>query len=288
MYDLLIVGGGPAGISAALTAHSRGRTTLLISNSRRGNPLYRAQVISNYPGMDGVSGARMLDDMHHQLQSQGIASVEAKVVQILSTGGHFVCAAGSEIYEGRSLLLAVGNMPKATVGGEDDFLGRGVSYCATCDGMLYRGRTVAVLGFGPDAPEEANFLAGIGCCVLYFGKGERPAELHGGIEHHQAAQYIIRGTAQRITGLEADGYLYPVDGVFILRASVAADSLLLGLEMRDGHIAVSSDLSTSVPGVYAAGDCVGKPYQIAKAVGEGNVAALSIDRWLEQMLKGEH
>ena len=283
MYDLLIIGSGPAGVSAALTAHSRGRSVLVLSNAYESNPLCRAPLVTNYPGMDAVSGEQMLEVMHGQLHAQQIPLVEAKVVQVLSMGNRFACAAGSEVYEGRSLLLAVGNTPKATIKGEADYLGRGVSYCATCDGMLYRQRPVAVLCFAPDAVEETNFLANIGCRVQAFGKGQRPVGLQGTIEYVSAKQYIIHGDGQIVTGLEADGYFYPVNGVFLLRASMAADSLLQGLEMTGGHIWTDSTMATSIPGVFAAGDCVGKPYQVAKAVGDGNIAALSADRWLEQL-----
>ncbi len=282
MVDILIVGGGPAGISAALTAHSRGRSVQVLSNPYETNPLARAVRVTNYPGMDTVSGQAMLEAMTGQLRSQDIPLAVCKVVQVLNMGERFVCAAGSEVYEGRSLILAVGHMPKASIEGESDYLGRGVSYCATCDGMLYRNRVVAVLGFGGEAPEEAAFLASIGCKVLYFGKKARPSNLPEGMEYRRAVQYRIQGDGSRVTAVEADGYLYPVEGVFLLRDSMVADSLLPGLSMHEGHILTDSSMAASVPGVFAAGDCVGKPYQVAKAVGDGNIAALSADRWLDR------
>ena len=280
MYDILIVGGGPAGVSAALTARSRGHTALLLANPPHTSPLARAALVTNYPGMDAVSGLQMLEAMHRQLRAQEIPVVEGKVVQAMAAGDRFVCAAGSEVYEGRSLILAVGTAPRSTIGGEADYLGRGLSYCATCDGMLYRGRTVAVLGFGAEAPAEAAFLASIGCRVLYFGKSAAAPALPAGMEYHRAVQYSLQGDGSRVTGLLADGFLYPVDGVFLLRDNLAADSLLPGLAMDGGHIRVDRDMAASIPGVFAAGDCVGRPYQVAKAAGEGNIAALSADRWL--------
>ena len=282
MVDILIVGGGPAGLSAALTARNRGRTVQVLSNPYEANPLARAVRVTNYPGLDTISGRELLRAMTEQLYSQEIPLTACKVVQVLNAGDRFVCAAGSEVYEGRSLILAVGHVPRASIEGESQYLGRGVSYCATCDGMLYRGRTAAVLGFGGEAPAEAAFLAGIGCRVVYFGKKARPDALPSGIEFHQAVQYRIQGDGARVTGVEADGYLYPADGVFLLRDSMVADSLLPGLDMREGHILADSAMATSVPGVFAAGDCAGKPYQVAKAVGDGNIAALSADRWLDR------
>ena len=143
--------------------------------------------------------------------------------------------------------------------GEGEFLGRGVSYCATCDGMLYRGKTVAVVGGGEEARRDADFLEGIGCKVLRFEKNGR---------------YEIRG------GLKADtlvfaGEEHKVDCVFIIKDTVSVTKLVPGLVYENGAIQVDRRMATSVPGVFAAGDCTGKPLQIAKAVGEGNVAALS-------------
>ncbi len=279
MYDILIIGAGPAGVSAALTARSRGRSVLVISNPLEANPLSRAPLVDNYPGMEDVSGRRMLEVMHRQLQSAGIPVAWQRAAQAVALDDHFACAAGSDVYEGRALILAVGQAPRASIPGEQALLGRGVSYCATCDGMLYRGRTAAVLGLGVEAPGDANFLASIGCRVLYFAKGERRADLRPEIDFQPAVQYVIHG-ADRVTGLEADGYLHPADAVFILRNGLAADCLLPGLRTESGHIAAAADGATSIPGVFAAGDCAGKPHQAAKAAGEGNVAALSADRYL--------
>jgi len=281
MFDLLIIGGGPAGISAALTAVNRRRSVLVLSNDYRANPLAKAPHVANYPGLPDVTGMQLMEAMHAQLARSGAVLADAKAVQVIDMGDRFSVATPSDVYEGRSLLLAMGQAPAAALDGEREYLGRGVSYCATCDGMLYRKKTVVVLGSGPDAPEEANFLASIGCAVTYFGRGERPAALKEEIPYRKALKYAVRGDGARMTHLEADGTAYPAEGAFILRAGVAADSLVPGLAMENGHIRVDEAMRTSLPGVYAAGDCAGKPYQIAKAAGQGNIAALEADRWLE-------
>ena len=149
--------------------------------------------------------------------------------------------------------------------GEQEFLGRGVSYCATCDGMLYRGKHAAVIGLAADAPAEADFLREIGCDVQYYdGKKHR---------------FEIRG-AERADTLVVDGAAQPADVIFVLRAGFAADTLLPGIATEKGHIVVDESYAASIPGVFAAGDCTGAPYQIPAAVGEGNRAALSVVRWL--------
>jgi len=281
MYDMIIIGGGPAGISAALTAANRHRSVLLLTNDYHANPLAKAHLVTNYPGLPDVTGAELMETMDNHVRKAEVTVETKKVVQVMDMGDRFSCATSSEFYEGRSLILAMGQAPAAALPGEKEYLGRGISYCATCDGMLYRKKRIAVLGTGPDAPEETNFLASIGCEVTYFGRGARPAELRDEIPFHKAQRCAVKGDGTRITAFEADGTEYPADGVFLLRAGVAADSLVPGLITNDGHISVDEAMRTSVPGVFAAGDCTGKPYQIAKAAGQGNIAALEADRWLE-------
>ena len=140
-----------------------------------------------------------------------------------------------------------------------------MSYCATCDGMLYRGKRAAVIGLAADAPEEAGFLREIGCDVHYYDGKKHRFEIRGG---ERADTLVVDGTAE------------PADVIFILRAGFAADTLLPGLATDNGHIVVDDDCAASIPGVFAAGDCTGAPYQIPAAVGEGNRAALSVVRWL--------
>lgn len=281
MYDVLVIGSGPAGVSAALTARSRGRSVLVVGNDYHENPLAKAPVVDNYPGLPAVTGLALLEAMDNQLRQAEIPIEQKKIMQVMPMGDYFACAAGGDAYEAKSLILTVGQTPSSQLPGEFAYLGSGLSYCATCDGMLYRGKDVAVLGFEPSAAEEANFLAGIGCRVTFFGKRERPVDLRPEIPFQKARSFQVGGDGVRITHLTADGVDYSVQGVFILRAHVVADRLLAGIQMDGGHIVTDAAMATSVPGVFAAGDCLGKPYQIAKAIGEGNIAALSADRWLE-------
>lgn len=262
-FDIIILGGGPGGISAALTARARGRSLLVISNPAGTSSLAKAHAIDNYPGLAGMSGAEMLEKMTSELRAFEIPVLTGRVTGVMPLGRDFMVSVGQDVYSARTLILATGAAQPKAYPGEAELLGRGVSYCATCDGMLYRGRRVAVIGLSAEAREEADFLTGIGCEVEFF-------------DRTRAKTYEIAGE-DRVTALIADGALYPVDGVFVLRDSIASTVLLPGLEMDGGHIAVDRGMQTSVPGVFACGDCVGRPYQIAKAVGEGNVAALSAD-----------
>lgn len=180
---------------------------------------------------------------------------------------------GSDFVQGRAVVIASGLSRAKPYPGEAEYLGAGVSYCATCDGMLYRSKKVAVIGLSADAPEEAEFLRSIGCEVEYFDAA-------------RAKKYEIKG-GERVEKLVADGKEFDVSCVFILRAGVAPGSLVPGLELDGPHIKVNADMSTSVPGVFAAGDCVGAPYQVAKAAGEGNIAGISAAKYVENIHEEE-
>ena len=192
----------------------------------------------------------------------------------------FMVTVGSQVYEGKALILAPGVVRQAKYPGEEEYLGRGVSYCATCDGMLYRGKPVTVVGRSSDAPHEANYLKSLGCQVTYVSP-QPPVGLDEGIPYVKAGRLAVRGE-QTVTGLEADGALIPCSGVFILRQAVAPTDLLPTLETEAGYIKVDRRMATNVEGVFAAGDCTGVPLQVSKAVGEGHVAALSACEYLDQ------
>ena len=270
VLDVIVLGGGPAGVSAALTARARGRSVLVISNPAGTSALARAHRIDNYPGLPGVSGEKLLEAMRGGLDEMQIPVVSGRVTSVMPMGGRIMAAVGQDVYTASALILATGAAQPALLPGEAEFLGRGVSYCATCDGMLYREKAVAVLGGAADAEDEAAFLQSLGCRVEFFDK-------------RRAARFEIRG-GDRVTALIADGTEYPVDGVFILRDTMASAVLLPGLGMESGHIAADRSMATNIPGVFACGDCTGRPYQIARAVGEGNIAALSADAYIKEAL----
>lgn len=271
MPDVIVIGAGPAGLSAALTLRSRGKSVLLLESPGAASALAKAEKVDNYPGLPEIGGKALLEAMREQALSLGAEFLREKALAVLPMGDRFYVSAGQETLEARSLILAAGAARGKTLPGEEALLGMGVSYCATCDGMLYRGKNVAVLGFSADAEEEAEFLRSIGCNLRFFSAEEsKKARILG---------------ENRVEGVEIGGEIIPFDGVFVLRDTVAPQALLPGLELQGVHIAVQTDMRTSVSGVFAAGDCVGTPYQIAKAVGEGNIAALSAAKYLDQKAK---
>ena len=259
IYDVLIIGGGPAAASAVLTLKNRGKTAAVVSNKEETSSLYKAERITNYPGLPPMSGAEMAALFRRQMEEAGAVMIAGRALSVLPMEGSFGVAVGSDYYMARALILAAGITREKLYPGEGEFLGRGVSYCATCDGMLYRGKTVAVVGGGEEARHDADFLESIGCKVLRFEKNGR---------------YEIRGGLKADTLVFAGGE-HKVDGVFIIKDTVSVTKLIPGLEYENGAVVVDRQMRTAVPGVFAAGDCTGKPYQLAKAAGEGNIAALS-------------
>lgn len=278
-YDIIVLGSGPAGLSAAVTARGRNKSVLVIGNRWQDSPLARAERVDNYLGMPGMTGMEMLEAFQRHAHEMGGEMVTGKVLSIMEWEG-FTLTVGSQLYQGSALILAPGVVRQAKFPGEETYLGRGVSYCATCDGMLYRNKPVAVVGRSKDAPHEAAYLKSIGCQVVYVAP-KRPDQLEEDIPFLQAAKLAVKGE-QTVTALEADGADIPVNGVFILREAVAPGDLIPGLTLEKGAIQVDRSMATSVPGVFAAGDATGAPLQVSKAVGEGLIAALSACEYLDR------
>lgn len=278
-YDLLILGAGPAGLAAAIGARGRGKTVLVVGNRWQDSPLARAERIDNYLGLPGLSGAELLARFHDHAAGAGVEFLTGKALSVMAWEG-FQMTVGSDVCAGGALILAPGVVRQSKYPGEAEYLGRGVSYCATCDGMLFRNRPVSVVGRSGGAPGEANYLQSIGCQVVYVSP-QPPEGLDPAIPYVKASRLAVRGE-QTVTGLEADGSLIPCAGVFILRSAVAPADLLPGLATEHGVIKVDRQMRTSLPGVFAAGDCTGGPLQVAKAVGEGHVAALSACEYLDK------
>jgi len=163
-FDCIVVGAGPAGLSAALNLRQRGKTVLVVHSGE--TLLAKAEQVDNYLGMPGLSGKQMMERFTQHARDAGAVLRKGRAGNVMPFGGRFMVNLDGDILETGAVVLACGVSKAKPVPGEAELLGRGVSYCATCDGMLYRGRAVAVWGLSPEAPQEANFLHGIGCCTL--------------------------------------------------------------------------------------------------------------------------
>ncbi len=278
-YDVIVLGGGPAGLAAAVAARGRNKTALVIGNRWQDSPLAKAEKIGNYLGLPALSGYELLEEFHRHAESAGVEFVVGRATSLMTWNG-FSVTVGAEVYTGGALILSPGVVRQAKFPGEQEFLGRGVSYCATCDGMLCRGTNVVVVGRTAEAPEEAKYLRSIGCAVTYTAP-KRPEGLPEDVPFVPAKQVEICGDGT-VTSVRLDGAETPCACVFVLRAALAPTDLLPALETENGYIRVGRDMSTGVEGVFACGDCTGAPLQVAKAVGEGHVAGLSACEYLDK------
>lgn len=280
VYDAAVIGTGPAGFSAALNLKIYEKNFLWIGSKGMSEKAGKAERIDNYPGLFSVTGKELNQAFVAQAKAMGLTVTEQMVNSIVPMGENYALMAGSEFYETRTVILATGTARTATLPGESALVGKGVSYCATCDGGLYRGRTIAVVCNAARFEHEAEFLAGLADQVYYFPAYKNPALSGENVEVMEDRAVGILGE-ERVSGVKLkSGKVLAVDGVFCLRDSVALASLLPSLRTEDRHIAVDRGMATNLSGVYAAGDCTGRPYQYAKAVGEGNIAAHSVIRYL--------
>jgi len=281
VYDLVIIGAGPAGLSAAITARARAKKVLVLGSQKMSIKLEKAPHVDNYLGLPGVTGKELAEKFLEYCRRMEVEFVWEKVSNIYSLQEEFqLMTDKNHLYHGRTILLVTGVHTAQTLPKEREMIGRGVSYCATCDGMFYRNKKVAVLGFTAEGEEEANFLADI-CSEVYYLPAYRGAKnLKEKITIISDSPKAIVGE-EIVKGVEVGDRILEVDGVFIAREAVPVEDLLPGLEIEDKFIKVNREMATNIPGVFAAGDCIGKPYQISKSVGEGQIAALSAAKYLE-------
>ncbi len=285
-YDAMIIGAGPAGLSAAVNACVRKKSVAVISRRLTSPSLEKAPWIENYLGVERISGRELSARFVNHARAAGAELIESDITGVFNLGDSFVALGSDGEFSAKAVVIATGSVQEASIPGESELLGMGVSYCATCDGPLYRGKKVVVLGYTEHAIEEANFLAQICSEVTYVmarsvEPGDGPA-IAEGIRVVKKRVLGIRGE-DKVEEVELDGEAIPADGVFVIRDSIPVERLLEGVRVADGAIVVDRDMATNVPGVYAAGDCTGRPYQIAKAVGEGLVAGLSAARHVDRM-----
>ena len=288
IYDIAIIGGGPAGLSAALTARIRGKKVALFEHLDFSRKLQRAHDVDNYLGMPHRTGTDIMREMADHALSHEPDVIREKVISVFPGKKNFTIACKEEMYTARTVILATGVTSGALFQGEKDLLGKGVSYCATCDGMFFRGKKVAVISYGKEGETDAAYLAGLCQEVYYLPQYRADMNL-------RADNIIVENvTPRRIEGenkteklITSQGEM-TVDGVFIIRESDPPENLVRGLALDGVHIAVDRQMHTNINGLYACGDNTGKPYQVSKAVGEGLIAALSAVEYLhEQANKAE-
>ncbi len=295
MYDIAIIGAGPAGMSAAIYARRAGLSVLIFEGEMCGGQMAYTPEVENYPGFAHVSGAELSYSMREQMLALGAQLVEMPVSSVTEADG-YTLTAGAETYAAKTLIIANGaKRRKLGIAGEETYGGRGVSYCAVCDGMFFRGKTVAVIGGGNTALEDALYLAGI-CEKVYLihRRDEFRAQKHlcdkvlatGNIEIlYSTVPTEIRGemrvnvlTVQTVDGEKE----LKVAAVFVAIGLAPENEMYAALvELENGYIRAGDDTHTSGAGIFAAGDTRTKTLrQIVTAAADGAMAATEAEKYI--------
>lgn len=279
--DVIIVGGGIAGYSAALTAKNLKLNYLWVGDKNFGKKTAKAEYVRNYPAFQG-DGAEFIRALGAQKEAEGIVLTEKRIDAVYKEKNGFLLTAGDESFRSRTVILATGVELSASIG--DEFLGRGVSYCAVCDGALYKNKRIAAVLYAREEQEEAEYLASFASEVLLFTRGQIFCKAKNIRVLNEIPKAV--GGGFRVEKIVTDRSEYAVDGVFLLGKTAPPSALCGGLKTEGAHVAVGRDLATNLAGLFAAGDITGKPYQFIKAAGEGCTAAYSAKAYLNAEKKG--
>ena len=278
-YDIAIIGSGPAGLSAAINSKIRNKNIIVFGSKDLSNKMLKAPVVNNYLGFPGATGKELKDSFQKHIDNLKIEIRPERINAIYSMGDYFVLMVNEKSYEASTIIVATGMEYTRPIKGEEEFLGRGVGYCATCDAPLYKGKTVTIIGYNRDAEEEANYVSELAAKLYYVPLYQGDYGLAKSIEIVKDKPIEIKGSST-VEKLILKSREIHTDGIFVMKESVSPGQLVPGLKIEDGHIFVNRDLSTNIPGCYAAGDCTGKPYQFMKSAGEGQAAALNVVQYL--------
>ncbi|MDE6107440.1 MAG: FAD-dependent oxidoreductase [Oscillospiraceae bacterium] len=299
MYDILIVGGGTAGLTAAIYARRAGRTVLVLEGNALGGQITSSPLVENYPGLPAVSGADYAQALHAQAVNLGTEVKFGRVSAAQKTEGGFTLTVRKKTYEGKALILCTGVKHRHLgLEGEEALTGRGVSYCATCDGAFFKGMEVAVAGGGDSALQSALYLSAH-CRKVYLI--HRRTEFRAEAAHVAAMEgkdNITPLLGWNVTGLAGEESLteltlthaqtgeekpLAVSGLFIAIGQEPENGPFAHLAPLDefGYFAAGEDCCTPTPGVFVAGDCRAKTLrQLTTAAGDGSVAATAACQWL--------
>ena len=281
-YDIAIIGTGPAGLEAALNAKIRNKDIIIFGSKEMSLKLTKAPRIDNYLGFAGISGIALKEKFQEHMKAMDITIQYEKITAVYSMGDYFTIMAKDKTFEARAVILATGIVYAKSLDGEEEFLGKGVGYCATCDAPLYKGKTVAVIGYNREAEEDANFTAEIVDKLYYIPMYKAEPKLSSNIKilYDIPIKIVGENTVNKL--ILKDNEL-KVDAIFVMKDSMPPGQLVPGLEIHDGYIKTDKKMGTNIQGCFAAGDCTGKPYQYIKSAGEGQVAALNAVSYLDSL-----
>ena len=291
-YDVIVAGAGPAGLSAAITLKIRNKSVLVIGNTEISEKVIRAEKISNYPGLPEVSGSELGSRLREHALNLNAEIIKKHIVAVYGMGEYFsIQTSDGSYYESKTVIISTGADFGKPYPGEMKFLGRAVSYCATCDAPLYREKQVVIIGADKQEETEAVFMAELASHVVYIPLYGGNINLPDTVEVRRCIPVRFEGDTRaekliiKENGSETENCIC-ADGFFILRQSVTPSQLVPGINIEADHIAVNRNMETNIPGCFACGDITGAPYQYIKAAGEGNVAAISAVKYLADKAKG--
>ena len=282
-YDIAIIGAGPAGLSAALNAKIRNKSVIIFGKDSP--KLTKTESIKNYLGFRDIRGSELNKRFKDSLKDYEISFSNERVQTVYAMGDyHALMLKSGEMVESTAVIVATGMDQTKDLAGEEEFFAKGVSYCATCDASLYKGKEVVLIGYNEESVEEANFTAEIVDKLSFVNMYKDDIALDPSINliEGEVPLGFTGDDRAKVLGFRS-GKKIEADGFFIIKDSSKAQRLVPSLKMKDNHIDVDSNMVTNIAGLFAAGDVTGSPYQIMKAVGQGQIASLEAVRYITKI-----
>ena len=272
-YDLIVVGFGPAGIAAGLNASIRKKKVLIIG--KKSKAIEKSPSIKNYLGFKDLEGKDLYQRFIDHIKDYPVEIMDKKIKAVYALGDYFSVDLGDKMLTSKTCILASGVDMGKSIEGEDKFFAKGISYCATCDASLYKGKKVVLVGLNDEAIDEANFINKLAKETIFINPKNKDIDLDHGIKIINKKPKEFIGDMKASSLILEDGEKIDADGFFIIKNSSKPQSLAPSVIIENGHIKVDSNMQTNIKGLFACGDIVGRPYQINKAVGQGQIAGLN-------------
>ncbi|SDI57286.1 thioredoxin-disulfide reductase [Natribacillus halophilus] len=302
-YDVIIVGAGPAGMTAAVYASRADLDTLMIERGIPGGQMADTEDVENYPGYDHIYGADLSNKMFEHAKKFGTEYAYGNINDVEDHGDYKRVIAGNKAYKTHSLIITAGaQFKKIGIEGEDELTGRGVSYCAVCDGAFFKEKELIVIGGGDSAVEEGMYLTRFASKVIIVHRRDKLRAqkiLQDRAFNNEKVEFIWDTVAKSINGTDGkvssatlenvksgEKYDHPIDGVFIYIGLIPLSEPFksLGITNEDGYIPTNEQMETSIPGIFAAGDIRAKGLrQIVTATGDGSIAAEAAQQYVEEI-----